>query len=271
MYIHELVAPLVSSSCGISRTFHLFDSKPQNGAPCKRSLKKRLSNCSHAYIYAQRPARNRLAATVTADSAALHLLQLLLELLDLSVSLLEILVETVALGDELLFPLSETLLLDLDLLGEALSESFLLLLELGVVELSGTGLAEFAGLHLLGTVGLVVQLLGGVDEVEHVCSDQDGAELLEIAVVLVLNLSNTPRVLATLDNTTITSLDILLGTNDSEGHGVHKAAGVLGSGLIVLLDRGLVNLDVLGLNDRDDLDEISTRPTSSSSYYLLSA
>jgi hypothetical protein len=46
---------------------------------------------------------------------------------------------------------------------------------------------------------------------------------------------------------------------------------VLGSGLIVLLDRGLVNLDVLGLNDRYNLDEISTRSTSSSSYYLLSA
>jgi hypothetical protein len=103
------------------------------------------------------------------------------------------------------------------------------------------------------------------------CSDQDGAELLEIAVVLVLNLSNTPRVLTTLNNTAITSLDILLGANDSEGHGVHKAAGVLGSGLIVLLDRGLVNLNVLGLNDRDDLDEISTRSTSSISYYLLSA
>lgn len=208
---------------------------------------------------------------MTADSAALHLLQLLLELLDLSVGLLEILVETVALGDELLLPLSETLLLDLDLLGEALSEGLLLLLELGVVELSGTGLAEFAGLHLLRTVGLVVQLLGGVDEVEHVCSDQDGAELLEIAVVLVLDLSNTPRVLATLNNAAITSLDILLGANHSEGHGVHKAAGVLGSGLIVLLDRGLVNLNVLGLNDRDNLDEISTRSAISISYYLLSA
>lgn len=93
---------------------------------------------------------------MAADSAALHLLQLLLELLNLSMGLLEILVETVALGDELLLPLAETLFLDLDLLGETLSESLLLFLELGVVELSGTSLAELAGLHLLSAVSLVV-------------------------------------------------------------------------------------------------------------------
>lgn len=189
---------------------------------------------------------------MTADSAALHLLQLLLELLDLSVSLFEILVEAVALGNELLLPLSEALLLDLDLLGESLSESLLLLLELGVVELAGTGLAKLAGLHLLGAVSLVMQLLGGVDKVEHVCSDQNRAELLEVAVVLVLNLGDTPRVLATLNDAAITSLDILLGTDNGERHGVHKAASVLGSGLVVLLDRGLVDLDVLGLDDRDN-------------------
>lgn len=190
---------------------------------------------------------------MAADSAALHGLELGLELLDLSVGLLEILVEAVALRDELLLPLSEALLLDLDLLGEALSESLLLLLELGVVELSGSGLAELASLHLLGAVGLVVQLLSGVDEVEHVSSDQDGAELLEVAVVLVLNLGNTPRVLATLDDAAVASLDVLLGTDDRERHGGHEAASVLSSGLIVLLDRGLVDLDVLGLNDRDNL------------------
>lgn len=194
---------------------------------------------------------------MTADSTALHLLQLLLELLDLSVGLLEILVEAVSLGNELLLPLAETLLLDLDLLGKALSESLFLLLELGVVELAGTSLAELAGLHLLGAVGLVVQLLGGVDKVEHVCSDQDRSELLEVAVVLVLNLGDTPRVLATLDDAAITGLDILLGTNNGEGHGVHKAAGVLGSGLVVFLDRGLVDLDVLGLNDGDNLKELA--------------
>ena len=190
---------------------------------------------------------------MAADGAALHRLQLGLELLDLCVGLLEILVEAVALGDELLLPLAETLLLDLDLLGEALAERLLLLLELGVVELSGTGLAELAGLHLLGTVSLVVQFLGCVDEVEHVGADQDGAQLLEIAVVLVLNLGNTPRVLSSLDNPAISALNILLGTDNSEWHSSHETAGMLGSSLVILLDRWLVDLDVLSLDDRDDL------------------
>jgi hypothetical protein len=91
-----------------------------------------------------------------------------------------------------------------------------------------------------------------VDQVEHVSSDKDRAELLEVAVVLVLDLSNTPRVLTALDDAAIASLDVLLGTNNGKGDGSHQAASMLGCGLIVLLDRGLVNLDVLGLDDRDN-------------------
>lgn len=158
---------------------------------------------------------------MAADSTALHRLELGLELLDLGVGLLEILVEAVALGDELLLPLPEALLLDLDLLGEALAESLLLLLELGVVELAWAGLAELAGLHLLCAVCLVVKLLGGVDQIEHVSSDEDRAELLEVAVVLVLDLSNTPGVLTALDDAAIASLNVLLGTDNGEGNGSH--------------------------------------------------
>lgn len=168
-------------------------------------------------------------------------------------SSLEILVEAVALRDELLLPLAEALLLDLDLLGEALAQGLLFLLELGVVELAWPGLAELAGLHLLGTVGLVVRFFGGVNEVEHVGADQDRAELLEIAVVLVLHLGNTPGVLTTLDNTAVVGLDVLLGTDDGERHGSHKAAGVGSSVLIILLDGWGVNLDALGLNNSANL------------------
>lgn len=209
---------------------------------------------------------------MAADSAALHRLELGLELLDLGVGLLEVLVEAVALGDELLLPLPESLLLDLDLLGEALAESLLLLLELGVVELAGTGFAELAGLHLLRAVGLVVKLLSGVDKVEHVSSDKDRAELLEVAVVLVLDLGNTPGVLATLDDAAITSLDVLLGSDDGEGNGSHEAAGVLSGGLVVLLDRGLVDLDVLGLDNGDNLNMLDMachRSHTESTYPLL--
>jgi hypothetical protein len=194
---------------------------------------------------------------MAADSSPLHLLQFLLEGLDLGMRLLQVLVKTVTLGNEFLLPLSEPLLLDLDLLGEPLSEGLLLLLELGVIQLPWTSLAELAGLHLLSAVGFVVKLLGGVDQVEHVGTDENGPELLEIAVILVLNLSNTPRVLTSLYNAAIAGLDILLGSDNSERHSSHKATRVLGGGLVILLDRRLVDLDALGLNDSSDLNMVS--------------
>lgn len=131
---------------------------------------------------------------------------------------LEILVEAVALGDELLLPLPEPCLLLLDLFREPLAQVLLLLLELGIVELSRTSLAELAGFHLGCAICLIVLLLGGVDEIEHVGANEDASEFLEITMLLVLNLGHTPRILATLDNTTIRSLHILLTTNHSEWH-----------------------------------------------------
>src|SRR6266536_25653 len=120
-----------------------------------------------------------------------------------SVSALQILVQLVPLGDQLLLPLSESLLLDLDLLCESLPQVLFLFLELGVIQLPGSSLAELPSLHLLRTVGFVVHLLGGVDEVKHVSTDEDRSEFLEVAMVLVLHLGNTPSVLTTLDDTTI--------------------------------------------------------------------
>lgn len=168
-------------------------------------------------------------------------------------SSLEILVEAVALRDELLLPLAETLLLDLDLFGETLAQGLLFLLELGVVELAWASLAELAGLHLLGTVGLVVRFFRGVNEVEHVGADEDRAELLEITVVLVLHLGNTPSVLTTLDDATVVGLNVLLGTDDGERHSSHETAGVGSGVLVVLLDGWGVNLDALGLDNSADL------------------
>lgn len=181
--------------------------------------------------------------------AALKAVHFRLELLDDGVALLEILVETVALRDELLLPLPESLFLDLDLLGKALAESLLLFLELGVVELPRAGLSKLPSLHLLCAVCLVVVLLGGVDQVEHVRADKDGSELLEVAVFLVLNLSYTPRVLSALDSAAVVRLDILLRANDGERHGGDEAAGVVKSCLVIILKRGLVDLDALGVND----------------------
>ena len=172
-----------------------------------------------------------------------------------SVSGFQILVESVPLGDKLLLPLAEALFLDLDLLGKALAQVLFLLLELGVVQLAWTGLAELAGLHLLGTVGLIVRFLGGVNEVKHVRTNKDRPELLKVTVVLVLDFGNTPSVLTTLDNTAIVGLDILLGTDHGERHGSHQAAGVGSGVLVILLDRRGVDLDALGLNDTADLEK----------------
>src|ERR1700733_10270853 len=100
----------------------------------------------------QERAHRRWSAATAANGTALQLVQVGFQLLDLGVGLLQILVEAVALGNELLLPSPEALLLDLDLLGEALAESFLLLLELGVVELARPGLAKLARFHLLGAI-----------------------------------------------------------------------------------------------------------------------
>lgn len=90
-------------------------------------------------------------------------------------------------GTYVLLPLPEASLFGLDLLGEALPQSLLFLLELGVVELLDLRLAVLPGLHLLLAVVLVVQVLSGVDEVQHVSADEQTAELLEVAVVLILD------------------------------------------------------------------------------------
>ncbi len=191
--------------------------------------------------------------TSAAGQAALHLLQLGLELLDLGMGRLKVLVETVSFGNKLLLPLSEALLLDLNLLGETLAESLLFLLVLGVVQLARSGFAKLASLHLLSAVGFVVEFFCRMDEIQHVGADQDRAELLEIAVVLVLDLGNTPRVLSPLDNATVGGLHILLRADHGERHGGQEASRMLGRGFIVLLDRRLVDLDVLSLNDGSDL------------------
>jgi hypothetical protein len=199
--------------------------------------------------------RRILTTAVASDGTSLHLLKLLLQLLNGGVGAFKILVEPVTLADELLLPLSESVLLNLDLLGESLSERLFFLLELRVVQLSWSGLAELSGLHLLCSVCLVVCLLGGVNEIEHVSSDEDRSQLLEVAVIVILDFGNTPAVLATLYDAAIAGLDILLRTNDGKWHGCHETSGVCRSLLIIFFDRGCIDLDTLGLNDSTDLCE----------------
>jgi hypothetical protein len=149
-------------------------------------------------------------------------------------------------------PVSEPPLLNLDLLREPLPQCLFLFLELGVIKLPRSCFAELPRLHLLSSVGLVVILLSCVNEVKHVSADKDASQLLEVAVVLILDFSNTPGVLATLDDAAIRGLDIFLGADDGERHGVHESAGVLGSGLVIFLNGRLVDLNALGFDNRSD-------------------
>ena len=87
----------------------------------------------------------------------------------------------------MLLPLPKPRLLRLDLLRELLPQLLLLLLELGVVQLLDFRFPELARLHLRLAVVLVVELLRGRDEVEHVRADEQGAQFFEVAVVLVFD------------------------------------------------------------------------------------
>ena len=149
----------------------------------------------------------------------------------------------------MLLPLPEARLLGLDLLREPLAESLLLLLELGVLELARLALAELADLHLRLAVVLVVELLRCRDEVEHVRANEEGTQFAEIAVVLVLDLGDTPEILTTLDGATIVGLDVFGTANDGEGHGGGEETGVLGTLLVVGLDWRSIDPDALGTND----------------------
>lgn len=87
----------------------------------------------------------------------------------------------------MLLPLPETGLLGLDLFGESLAQLFFLLLELGVVQLLHLWFTEFTRFHLLLTVILIVGVFRRRDEIQHMRSDKQGTELLEVTMVLVLN------------------------------------------------------------------------------------
>jgi hypothetical protein len=89
-----------------------------------------------------------------------------------------------------LLPLSEACLLGLDLLREPPAELFLFLLEFRIVELLHFTLTVLARLHLLLAVILVMTLLRSRDEIKHEGTNEEGAQLAEVAVVLVFHCAN---------------------------------------------------------------------------------
>jgi hypothetical protein len=75
--------------------------------------------------------------------------------------------------------------------------------------------AFLKGEQLLSTESLVVSLGGGLDELLEVGSGKEVSEVDEFAVSLVLNVDNTPAVLATADLLAVDD-DVLLGSYNGE-------------------------------------------------------
>lgn len=71
--------------------------------------------------------------------------------------------------------------------------------------------------QLLGSEALVVNLAGGLDHVLKVSAGKEVAEVDEFAVVLVLDIDDTPLVLSAADSATV-DVKRLLATNDGEGN-----------------------------------------------------
>ncbi|KAI6757469.1 hypothetical protein HG531_003294 [Fusarium graminearum] len=116
---------------------------------------------------------------------------------------------------------------------------------------SGVDLLEHAGVlrhthskQLVGTVVLVKLVVGVLLELLHVCSDEHLSKLNEVAVLLVVDLDDSPGVSTATDLAAIGTGDLVVGTNDGERN--------LGHDLVVLSDRLLVVELVTGtLKDLD--------------------
>lgn len=67
--------------------------------------------------------------------------------------------------------------------------------------------------QLLGTEGLVVDLAGSLNQVLQVGAGQEVAQVDELAVVLVLDIDNTPAVLATANLLAVDNNGLLTADN----------------------------------------------------------
>lgn len=75
--------------------------------------------------------------------------------------------------------------------------------------------ALLEGQKLFGTECLVVNLAGSFNEILQVCSRQEVSKGDELAMILILDIDNTPSVLTT-SNLSSTNNNVLLTSNDSE-------------------------------------------------------
>ncbi len=147
----------------------------------------------------------------------------------------------------MLFPLPEPLFLQFDLFRKPLSQQFLLLLELWIINLFDLWFSEFSSFHLSLSVSFIMCFFRRSDEIEHVDAKEESSKFLEVAVFFVfdykkkdfaivsdkpgigdavqrystwlsLTLGHTPQVLPSLDHPSISRLDIIRTSDDRERH-----------------------------------------------------
>jgi len=70
---------------------------------------------------------------------------------------------------------------------------------------------------------------------------------------------DSPKVLPSLDNTTISGSNIFSGSDNGERHGVEKHSGVFSSGFVIGIDGGLVNPDALSSDHLANLYRVGIR------------
>lgn len=198
----------------------------KRGLPFSR---KRGSACSRWLYLLVGETKALLLGLLWGDGTAL--LDPPLLVLQIQSLLLEGILHFLVLGVELGLGLCQLGLLLLDLLLEDVLHVLLHLHELGLVQGTlllqlgeGVDLSEDGvillvahGDQLLRTVVLVVDVVGELAELLHVGADQHLTELDEVAVVLVVDLNDTPWVLASTDMATISSLDNLVRSDNGEG------------------------------------------------------
>jgi hypothetical protein len=112
--------------------------------------------------------------------------------------------------------------------------------------------------ELLGTVVLVERVVGVLLELLHVRADKHLAELDEVAVLLVVNLNDTPRVTTSADLAAIGAGDLGGGSDNCERN-LGQDLVVLGNRLVIikLVTGTLEDLDVVVLDIRKDLRKVS--------------
>lgn len=108
--------------------------------------------------------------------------------------------------------------------------------------------------QLVATVVLVQHVVGVLPQFLHVRPDQHLPELDKVAVLLVVDLDDTPRIRTSTDDATIFKLELGVGANNSEGD-LGDDGFVLSKSLLifVLVDGGLEDTDVVVLNISQNL------------------